>query len=76
MPEQKIVISLSAADIQAVEQAVMDRDADAALEVLERIVHAQIQKALTRGHCRPVFEMERGTDLSTARSPDIGPGKE
>ncbi len=75
MPEQKIVISLSAAEIQAVEQAVMDRDADAALDVLERVVHAQVQKALTKGHCRPAFGMDRGTGLSTAQPADTEPGK-
>ena len=72
MPESKVVISLSAAEIQAVEQAVLDRDAEAALDVLERVVHAQVQKALTKGHCRPAFEMERGTDLSTVRPPPGG----
>ena len=72
MPEQKIVISLSAAEIQAVEQAVLDRDAEAALHVLEHVIHAQVQKALTKGHCRPVFEMESGTDLSTVRPPPGG----
>ena len=71
MPEQKVVISLTAADVQAVEQAVLDRDADAALDVLEHVVHAQVQKALIKGHCRPAFEMERGSNLTAIKPPPL-----
>jgi len=76
MPEQKVVISLSAVDIQAVEQAVLDRDAQAALVVLERVIHVQIQKALSQGHCRPTFELQGGTDSPPAPPPlDKSAGK-
>ena len=71
MPEQKVVISLTAADVQAVEQAVLDRDADAALDVLEHVVQAQVQKARIKGHCRPAFEMERGNNLTAIKPPPL-----
>ena len=35
MPERKVAITLTESDIQRVEQAVVDRDGEAALELLE-----------------------------------------
>ena len=69
MPERKIVITLSESHIQAVEQAVVDRDGEAALELLRSVVKPQIDAALYQGHCKPAFEIERGTDLSAIRPP-------
>ena len=73
MPEQKVVISLTAADIQRVEQAIVDRDSEAALELLTKVVKPQIDAALYKGHCKPAFEIPRGTDLTTLRPP---PGRQ
>ena len=69
--EQKIVVSLTAAHGQAVEQAVLCRDADAALDVLAHVVHLQVQKALIKRHCRPVFKMERGSNLTAIKPPPL-----
>lgn len=69
MPEKKVAITLIESDIQRVEQAVVDRDGEAALELLRKVVKPQIDAALHKGHCKPAFEMERGTDLSAIRPP-------
>jgi hypothetical protein len=69
MSERKAVITLHEHHIQAVEQAVVDRDAEAALDLLRTVVKPQIDAALYKGHCKPAFEIEPGTDLSAIRSP-------
>jgi len=69
MSEQKVVISLTGADIQAVEQAVLDRDREAALAFLTRVVKARIDAELRKGRCKPVFEMTKGTDLNVTGPP-------
>lgn len=74
MPDRKIVISLTTADIQAVEQAVLDRDRDAAPDLLERVVRSQVQRALTKGHCRPAFELERGKRSDRREAASFGQG--
>ena len=74
MSERKIAILLTESQIQAVTQAVLDHDREAALNLLERVVHSQVEAALTKGHCKPAFEIERGTDLSAIRPPATGKG--
>ena len=69
MPEQKVVISLTSADIQMVEQAVLDRDREAALDFLTRVVKSLIDAELHKGHCKPVFEMTKGTELHITGPP-------
>lgn len=61
MPERQVVIRLDERDIQAVEQSVLDRDAQAALEFVEKIVKPRVHEVLKRGHCKPVFEWGSGT---------------
>jgi len=56
MPERVAVIRLEERDIQDLEQAVLDRDAQAALEFIEKIVKPRVDEVLKRGHCKPVFE--------------------
>ena len=74
MSERKIAILLTESQIRAVTQAVLDHDREAALNLLERVVHPQVEAALTKGHCKPAFEIERGTDLSAIRPPATGKG--
>jgi len=71
--ERKVVVALSGADVQAVEQAVLDRDGESALDFLVRVVKPRIDAELGKGHCRPVFELPRGADGSIAR-PSSPPG--
>ncbi len=74
MPEKTVAIILRESDIQRVEQAVLDRDVQAALGLLMMVVKPQIDAALYRGHCKPAFEIERGTDLSGIRPPSADKG--
>lgn len=74
MPERKIAVLLTESQIQEVTQVVLDHDGEAALNLLERVVHPQVEAALTKGHCRPAFEIERGTDLSAIRPPSTDKG--
>jgi hypothetical protein len=74
MPERKVVITLSECHIQAVEQAVVDRDGETALDLLRTVVKPQIDAALYQGHCKPAFEIEPGTDLSAIRPPATDKG--
>lgn len=57
MPERKIVITLSENDVQSVEQAVLDRDGEAALDFLIQVLKPRIGTALVKGRCKPDFEM-------------------
>ena len=74
MPEKKVAITLIESDIQRVEQAVVDQDGEAALELLRTVVKPQIDAALYKGHCKPAFEIERGTDLTAIRPPTTDNG--
>jgi len=49
MPERKAVITLSNREAHAVEQAVLDADAAAALELLRRVVKPRVDAALRHG---------------------------
>ena len=73
MSDRIVAISLSEPDIQRIEEAVLDRNAALALEVLETIVHPKVQAYLERGHCRPVFEWGTSSDLRPAGPPDAPP---
>ena len=74
MPEQKVVISLTAVDVQAVERAVLDRDAESALGLLTTVIKPQIDAALLKGHCRPAFEWQAGAEPAALGAP-IVPGE-
>jgi len=67
--EKKVVICLNQENLQAVERAVLDRDAQAALDFLTRVIKPRIDAELNKPHCRPVFEMTRGTDLRITGPP-------
>jgi len=60
MAERKAVVEFTEREVQRVAQAILDGDAQAALEVLARVVKPKLEAA-TRGGCRPVFEM-RGVE--------------
>jgi hypothetical protein len=60
MAERNIPIILTALDVQRVLRAVLDRDGDEALDVLEKVVKPQVDKALAPSHCRPAFELQGG----------------
>ena len=61
--QRKIAILLTESNLQAVEQALLDRDGAYALEFLEVVVKPQMD-VQAKGHCRPIFEWE-----STQRAP-------
>ena len=63
MPERKIAVLLTESQIQEVTQAVLDGDSEAALNLLEVVIHPQVKAAMKKGHCKPSFELERGTGL-------------
>jgi hypothetical protein len=69
MPERKVVVALSEADIQRVEQAAVDQDGQTALELIVKVIKPQVDAALYKGHCKPAFELEGGADLRTIRPP-------
>ena len=49
MAERKVAITLSVREAQAAEQAVLDGDAEAALESVRRVVKPQVDAALRHG---------------------------
>ena len=53
-------VTLTERDAQRVEGAVLDRDASAALDLLDRVVKPQIDAA-RKGGCKPFFESPLGT---------------
>jgi len=60
MQRQKIVITLSAEDLQEVERIVADRDGNLAVEFVRKIIKPRVDDALDKGHCKPIFEWRRG----------------
>jgi len=60
MAERNVPIILTALDVQRVLRAVMDRDGGEALDLLEKVVKPQVDKALAPSHCRPTFELQAG----------------
>ena len=61
MPERKATITMGEEDIQLLEQALLDADAEAAPEFLRHVVTPRVDRVLNRSHCKPVFEW--GTDM-------------
>lgn len=53
---KKVTILFEEEQLQRVEQAVIDKDAPAALRFLIEVVKPQIDAQLNKGHCKPVFE--------------------
>ena len=66
MAERNVPIILTALDVQRVLRAVLDRDGDQAMDILEKVVKPQVDKALAPSHCRPAFELQ-------GREPPIAP---
>ena len=63
MAERNVAILLTALDVQRVLRAVLDRDGGEALDLLEKVVKPQVDKALAPSHCRPVFELGEGQSV-------------
>jgi hypothetical protein len=60
MAERNVPIILTPLDVQRVLRAVLDRDGGEALDLLEKVVKPQVDKALAPSHCRPTFELQGG----------------
>ena len=52
MAEKKVIITLDAAQVQELEEIILDRDAAAALEFLREVVYKPA-KAHPSGYCAP-----------------------
>ena len=63
MAERNVSIVLTGPDVQRVIRAVLDRDGDEALDILEKVVKPQVERALAPSHCRPVFELAEGQSV-------------
>jgi len=76
MAERNVPIVLTALDVQRVIRAVLDRDGGEALDILEKVVKPQVDKALAPSHCRPAFELGEGQSVvgPPPRSPPSGEG--
>ena len=76
MAERNVAIILTAIEVQRVLRAVLDRDGDEALDILEKVLKPQVDKALAPSHCRPAFELGEGQSVvgPPPRSPPSGEG--
>lgn len=63
MSERKVTVTLGEREIQLVEQAVLDKDAESALEFVRKVVKPRIDQVVNRPHCKPVFEWGRAESL-------------
>ena len=63
MAERNVVIILTGPEVQRVLRATLDRDGGEALDILERVVKPQVDKALAPSHCRPAFELGEGQSV-------------
>ncbi len=68
--QRRVAIVLEEQDIQWLEQAVLDDDAQAALEFLREVGKPRVDAVLNRSGCKPAFELEFGEELRPPRSPD------
>ena len=68
----KVVIVLTERETQEIEQAALDHDSGAALELIERVLYPRVLAELAKGHCKPAFELPRGTDLTRIAPPPTG----
>jgi len=77
MAERNVPIRLTALDVQRVLRAVLDRDGSEALDILEKVVKPQVDKALAPSHCRPAFELGEGQSVigPPAQGPPPGEGQ-
>jgi hypothetical protein len=51
MAERNVAIILTAIEVQRVLRAVLDHDGDEALDILEKVLKPQVDKALAPSHC-------------------------
>jgi hypothetical protein len=56
--QRKVTVTLEESDIQAVEQALLDDDAEAALNFLREVVRPQMKKGLKGPQHKPTFEWD------------------
>ena len=75
MAERNVSIVLTGPDVQRVIRAVLDRDGGEALDILEKVVKPQVDKALAPSHCRPVFELVEGQSVIGPPPPGPPTGK-
>jgi len=75
MAERNVPITLTAPDVQRVLRVVLDRDGDEALDILEKVVQPQVERALAPSHCRPVFELAEGRSVIGPPPPGPPTGK-
>jgi len=68
--ERKVVLTLNEREIQWVEQAVLDADAESALQFLREVVKPRMDEVLNRPGCKPVFEWGTGEELRPTGPPD------
>jgi hypothetical protein len=68
--ERQVTISLGERQIQWVEQAVLDWDAESALEFLREVVKPRMDAVLNRPGCKPAFEWGTDMDFRPSAPPD------
>ena len=68
--ERQVTVSLGEREIQWVEQAVLDDDAESALEFLRKVVKPSMDKVLNRTGCKPTFEWGTDMDFRPSAPPD------
>jgi len=64
MPERRIVLVLDEIEVQDIERALMDA----------KVLKPKVEKELSRGHCRPFFELDKGGGEVIVRPPPVDDG--
>jgi len=73
--QRRVAIVLDEPDIQSVEQAVLDDDAEAALQFLREVVKPRMDDVLNRPGCKPAFEWGTDMDFRPSGSPQGDKGQ-
>jgi len=73
--QRRVTITLSEREIQWVEQAVLDDDAESALEFLREVVKPCMDNMLNRPGCKPTFEWGTDMDFRPSGPPNGHEGK-
>jgi hypothetical protein len=69
MQDEKVVITLDGKQVQELERIALDDDHQMALIFVKNVIKAAVDAVLCKGHCKPIFEWDRGENMKIEPPP-------
>jgi hypothetical protein len=69
MQDEKVVITLDGKQVQELERISLDDNQQMALTFVKNVVKPAVDAFLGKGHCKPIFEWDRGENIKTEPPP-------